>query len=313
MDGLGLEQGEAGDGQPAAGDTDAEHIAAAPQPARRMQRYRKLSTLSAAQLRGIDQMQLYSLLASGHQQQQEGQQQARQRVGVKSTAAAAGAGAGAGAERAVQQLQAGQAARYEHIRRRRGLSAFTITEQSADPLQHLASVYDVVRHEPQAGPAGSEAKATGEQDGVAAAAAQQQHQGRQHQQHQHRRPSRAQRAAQQYDEGTLLCNYLPMIREYLQAQGRQLPDPAAQQAGQGAAGGSQEAPAGMEEDGGSGSDGEYVYDLYAVVDDVPEGQAQEEGWWELHTSGHAPMVQVRRPLAAKGCRGAGCGRRTGLP
>jgi hypothetical protein len=308
MGGLGLEGPGTGAGSTveAADEAAVSNDTSADAPARRPQRYRKLSTLSATQLRAMDQQQLHNLLVSGVRQEQEG----RRRVGVKAGSLAASA-AEPSAERTEQRLQAGQSARYEHIRRRRGLSAFFITEQAEDPLQQLAAVYDVVRHEPldqEPGELDSEQRRAGNSAAAASAAVQRHH--RQLEQpraaaQQQRRPSRAQRAVQQYDEGTLMCNYLPMIRQYLESQGRHMPDPRPAQQQQQTAGssGAQDGAAGMEEgDEEAGSDSEYVYDLYAAAEGWGMGdgeeeqetrQAQDSEWWELHASGRAPVVQVR--------------------
>ncbi|KAI3428726.1 hypothetical protein D9Q98_007550 [Chlorella vulgaris] len=307
MGGLGLEGPETGAGSTAeaADEAAVSNDTSADAPARRPQRYRKLSTLSATQLRAMDQQQLHNLLVSGVRQEQEG----RRRVGVKAGSLAASA-AEPSAERTEQRLQAGQSARYEHIRRRRGLSAFSITEQAEDPLQQLAAVYDVVRHEPleqEPGELDSEQRRAGNSAAAASAAVQRHH--RQLEQpraaaQQQRRPSRAQRAVQQYDEGTLICNYLPMIRQYLESQGRHMPEPRPAQQQQPPAGssGGQGGLAGMEEgDDEAGSDSEYVYDLYAAAEGWGMGdgeeeqetrQAQDSEWWELHASGRAPVVQI---------------------
>lgn len=277
--------------------------ATAAAPAVRRQRFRRLSTLSAAQLRSIDGDQLASLLAA----QQE--VAAARRAGVKSSAGGGAGAAAAAAGRAAQQLQAGQAARYEQVQRRRGLAGpaaaggASVAGAEADPLQQLASVYDLVRRDgsEQGAPAAAAAAGPG-----AAAAGQQQAQ---------RRPSRAEQAAAQYDEGTLLCNYMPMIREYLASQGRPLPaegeGPAAASGGQAGsgddsqqgsdvtAGAAQQAPpSGSQGAGPAGQDSEgdeYVYDIYAALseDEGGEGREAEEQWWELHASGAAPVVQVR--------------------
>jgi hypothetical protein len=300
MASLGLEQQKAS--EPEAADAPAAT------PARRVQRFRKLSTLSAGQLRSMDQQQLHSLLAIR-------QQESQQRVGLKA-AALAGADNGS-CQRAAASLQVGQAARYEHIRRRRGLSSFSITEQLPDPLQQLASVYDLVRHEPEGAVHPTESATRGAQS----AAWPQRNGGAAHLHEETgggarqpggappRRPSRAQRAAVQYDEGTLLCNYLPMVRQYLRSQGRDLPDPQPAAAEGGAAEqqrqGGESCMEGVEGEGGP-SDSEYVYDLYAAVEDgggeeAATGGTHEEGWWELHRGGRTPVVQVRRRPTAPFC------------
>ena len=259
--GFGAAPEEQQDGGPAGGAAGGAAGEAEPdeKPAVRRQRYRKLSTLSATQLRGMDQQQLSTLLAARQQQQQQGAQQPPQqppvqpqqppaaRAGIKAAGGATTATAAA-AGRAAQHLQAGQAARYEQIRRRRGLSNFSITEHAADPLADLASVYDVVLHD--AKPAvGDEQPPSASGTGFGGAAA--------------RRPSAAQRAAAAHDEGTLMCNYMPMIREYLASQGRPLLGDGAAAGGgaaaAAAAGQQQQEEAAMEED-----DDEYVYDLYAA-------------------------------------------------
>lgn len=308
--GLGGQAAGAEEGVAQAPAGDGVDIAATA-PAVRRQRFRRLSTLSATQLRTIDGNQLASLLAA----QQEAA--AARRVGVKSSAAlsAEAAGAAAAAGRAAQQLQAGQAARYEQVRRRRGLAGPAAGKNApaagaeVDPLQQLASVYDLVRHDDSKEGAPAAVEAGGQQP--------------------QRRPSRAERAAAQYDEGTLLCNYMPMIREYLATQGRPLPaegvPPAAAGGGQpggqadsqqggGGTGGAQPArPTGSQGNGPSVQDGEgdeYVYDIYAALseDEAGEGRDAEEQWWELHASGAAPLVQVCGcvgVLGGGGVRGVG--------
>ncbi|KAL4428121.1 hypothetical protein ABPG75_002210 [Micractinium tetrahymenae] len=302
MAGLGLEgQAAVEEGAaPAPAGDDADAAAAA--PAARRQRFRRLSTLSAAQLRSIDGDQLASLLAAQHEAA------AARRSGIKSggAGAAGAAAAAATAGRAAQQLQAGQAARYEQIRRRRGLPGPPAAGSSpaaaaeADPLQQLASVYDLVRHDD------GEASAAAAPAGPGAAAGQRQSQQGEAQQSRQRRPSRAERAAQQYDEGTLLCNYMPMIREYLASQGRPLPAEekaaaaaaGAAQPGSAAGSGAQPAQPSGSQGGGPAnqdSDGdEYVYDIYAALseDEAGDGREVEEQWWELHAAGAAPVVQI---------------------
>jgi hypothetical protein len=192
----------------------------------------------------------------------------------------------------VAQLQAGQAARYEHIKRRRGLSAFAITEQAPDPLQKLAAVYDVVRHDEPLGDAATAGSTAGMMTDTQGPSARQPPQQQLNAAPPAGQNPQGRSAPRQYDEGTLLCNYLPMVREYLQSAGEDASQPQdqppdqqqTQQQGRGTAGADA-----MEE----GSDGEYVYDLYAAVEEGAEGQAEEEGWWDLHASGAAPVVQVR--------------------
>lgn len=294
MAGLGLGSQAAAEEAAAQAPSGECVDAAAAAPAVRRQRFRRLSTLSAAQLRSIDGDQLASLLAA---QQQAA---AARRAGVKSSdpSGTGAAAAAATAGRAAQQLQAGQAARYEQIRRRRGLAepasgaSGTAALAEADPLQQLASVYDLVRRDDneEVVPAGATPLQPPQ------------------------RRSRAERAAAQYAEGTLLCNYMPMVREYLASQGRPLPaegevsagagsgQPSSgadsQQPGASSAGSAQQVPpSGSQGHGPAGPDGEgedYVYDIYAALseDERGEGGEAEAQWWELHASGAAPVVQV---------------------
>lgn len=292
MAGLGLAQQQ--DAAPAdsteQGQAEAEAAAAA-QPATRWQRYRRLSTLSAAQLKAIDASQLSSLLSSGGSGSDSGDAALSQRrAPVKGGAPPAVSGT---AERAAGARQAGAAARYEQIRRRRGLSNFSITERAADPLEGLAAVVDLVAYPQEGGAAGTAGAADTAAGGTSSSSG---FGGPQPQ-----RPSRAQRAAQQYDEGTLMCNYLPMVREYLASQGRgDLPLPGS---GAAAAGGESGAagPDPMAADAAAEEDAdEYVYDLYAAVSEDEAGgsggEGQREAWQELHASGHAPVVQVGRTV-----------------
>ena len=97
-----------------------------------------------------------------------------------------------------------------------------------------------------------------------------------------------------------------VTREYLHSQGQAAPGEAAarrsqHEAGSGAAeaahGGAAAAAgddAGMHVDSGASSDGEYVYDLYAAVEEGEDDghSTPEEGWRELTASGRAPVVRV---------------------
>lgn len=285
MAGLGLSQQQAAAPADAAQQGQQQEPAeGAEQPAARRQRYRRLSTLSAAQLKAMDASQLSSLLASGSSSEAAAQL-AQRRAPVKGGLQPAGGGT---AERAAGARQAGAAARYEQIRRRRGgLSNFSITEQAADPLEGLAAVVDLVAY-PQEGSTAGASDAAG--NGSSSARTSSGFGGPQPQ-----RPSRAQRAAQQYDEGTLMCNYLPMVREYLASQGKAdlpLPGSTAAAGDEGSTPGADPmaADAAAEEEGDAD---EYVYDLYAAVpEDEAGGEGQREAWQELHASGHAPVVQI---------------------
>lgn len=285
MAGLGLaQQKEAAPADSTEQGQEPEAAGAAAQPAARRQRYRRLSTLSAAQLKAMDASQLSSLLAGGSGGDAAPPQR---RAPVKGAQQQGGSGT---AERAAGARQAGAAARYEQIRRRRGLSNFSITEQAADPLEGLAAVVDLVAYPQEDGAA--DAAGTAGAAGSSVAGASSGFGGPQPQ-----RPSRAQRAAAQYDEGTLLCNYLPMVREYLASQGRgDLPMPG------GAAAAADDPMAAADAAKEEGDADEYVYDLYAAVSDGEAGgsggEGQREAWQELHASGHAPVVQVRSRIVA---------------
>ena len=292
MAGLGLSQQQAAAPADATQQGQQEPAEVGAQPAARRQRYRRLSTLSAAQLKAMDASQLSSLLASGSSSEAAAQQ-AQRRTPIKGGLQPAGGGT---AERAAGARQAGAAARYEQIRRRRGLSNFSITEQAADPLEGLAAVVDLVAY-PQDGSAAGTSDAGNGSSGARASSG---FGGPQPQ-----RPSRAQRAAQQYDEGTLMCNYLPMVREYLASQGKaDLPLPGSQ-AGVAPGADPMAADAAAEEEGDAD---EYVYDLYAAVsEDEAGGEGQREAWQELHASGHAPVVQVGSSHRLAGLLEAGAG------
>lgn len=299
MAGLGLSQQQAAAPADAAQQGQQQEPAeGAEQPAARRQRYRRLSTLSAAQLKAMDASQLSSLLASGSSSEAAAQL-AQRRAPVKGGLQPAGGGT---AERAAGARQAGAAARYEQIRRRRGLSNFSITEQAADPLEGLAAVVDLVAY-PQEGSTAGASDAAG--NGSSSARTSSGFGGPQPQ-----RPSRAQRAAQQYDEGTLMCNYLPMVREYLASQGKAdlpLPGSTAAAGDEGSTPGADPmaADAAAEEEGDAD---EYVYDLYAAVpEDEAGGEGQREAWQELHASGHAPVVQVGSLHRLAGVLDAGAG------
>lgn len=168
LGGLGLEGGS----EPATGAQQPTR----PQP----QRFRRLTTLSAAQVSGLDEAQLAQLLAAQQQhaqqqhtllqhgeQQQEGQaaqneaaqgtQPPEPQAGVTAAvqaqppAARGGFAAPLPPFQQQQQHQPGPPAaggRYEQIRQRRGgLSVFRATEEGPDPLPGFARVYEVVRRE----------------------------------------------------------------------------------------------------------------------------------------------------------------------
>jgi hypothetical protein len=223
LSGLGLAPGAGG----------AAEAAAAP-PAR----FRRVSTLSAAQLGGLSAEALDALLRAGRKR-----------------------GADGGAPPPPQQPARRKAARYEQVRRVRGLTLFERTEAAPDPLRAARGVYDVVAH-------GAEEASPAPASPTAAAAA----------------------AA----EEALLCNYLPMVREYLAASGGGVS--AARSAAAAAA-------AASADEGAEGGDGDYVYDLYVAGEESAAGGgagADADGadadeaarWWELHRAGAAPAVRV---------------------
>ncbi len=155
------------------------------------------------------------------------------------------------------------------MRRRHGINNFERTEGRPDPLGTLgATLYDVVRHD----------EAWGEEAGRGTRAAAQ-------------RAWRERDAAAQFPEGTLLCNYMPMVREYLAEQQQ------AQQAKQEGAGGT--APMAVEGEG-EGGEGEYVYDLYAAAGSDDEamveggegGRQAAQRWLELAAEGRATIVRI---------------------
>lgn len=223
-----------------------------PAPCRR--HFRRLATLSARQLSTLDQTQLQQLLSQTRPQQQRAQQPQQGR----------GAAAAAAAERAQHGLQAGQTARYEQVMRRRGASASGQAQAAADPLQSLAQVHDVVRRDTEE-EQGQHARQLGQR-------------------------GRCQQAGPPYEEGTLLCNYLPMVREYLQQQQSEQTHWQQQQAlAAGAAGAGGAAGLGCSgEEGGEAGD-EFVYDLYFAASDAEEpGEELEDGC----SGRRAPVVHI---------------------
>ena len=142
--------------------------------------------------------------------------------------------------------------RYEQIRRRRGLTNFEVTESAVDPLRGVASVHDVVRiSEVESGNAKNQSMTIAE-------------------------------------ENTLLCNYMPMVREYLDEEEKQNSTTT-------------------DDVMDTSTDG-YVYDLYieaeqqypfgngkdtaGTEDGDTNNEEDEDAWWEMHIRGGAPVVQI---------------------
>lgn len=123
------------------------------------------------------------------------------------------------------------ASRYEQIRRRGGLTNFEVTEAASDPLRDVSGLCDVVRMDAE-GPGATTAA------GLAP------------------------------EESALLCNFLPMVREYLDEEA---------------------AKHGADSAGDMDADG-YVYDLY--VEASAADTEGDEGWHELHARGQAPVVHI---------------------
>jgi len=69
------------------------------------------------------------------------------------------------------------------------------------------------------------------------------------------------------EEDALLCNYLPMVREYLNTSSKDAADV-------------------VEVD----ADGDYVYDLY--IEDMETSGSESDIWWEAHRRGACPVVQI---------------------
>lgn len=206
----------------------------AAQPAR--QRFRRVTTLSGAQLSTMDTSKLQCMLKDAPKPAlQAGQEGAAATPGMTPPQPVVGA------------------ASYEQIRHRRGLNNFERTEAVADPLRAVTGqVYDVVRR------AESEADAAGRRA---------------------RERELARQAAAQYEEGTLLCNYMPMVREYLHTQGDSAAGDGTEASGQGV------------ED----MDAEYVYDLYVAEVGAAQGEEGEDeaaAWWQLHSAGATPVVRI---------------------
>jgi hypothetical protein len=163
---------------------------------------------------------------------------------------------------------------YHQIRTRNGLTNFEVTESAPDPLRCLASVHDVVcmdveRHD--APPRnGTDVTAHGNACNVDAPAAAQGGE--------HLHGSNAQHGE------SLLCNYMPMVREYLENK----------------------------QDNKVHTDidmDEYVYDLYVEAASRKPGDVDGDGtggdadvdenadvglhaWWDLHGRGIAPIVRI---------------------
>lgn len=268
LDSMSLAGSGAAAGQAPAAATDNAH---------NLSRFSRLTTLSAAEISSLSQMQLAMLLEAQRlrQQQEQHEVQRQQELAAQTdaegqAAAAPAAGAAVGAP-AVAATAAGPGAaaagaRYEQIRqpaRRRGLSLFQATESGPDPLAGFATIYEVVRHEQQVA---REQAGSGKR-----------HRGRVHD---GQPPS-----WQAFPEGTLMCNDQPAVRE-----------PAAAAAALGVDGAAQMDVASEEaqdEGHGGGEDGDqeddYVYDLYCPA--VEEGEGADR-WMELHASGRAPVIQV---------------------
>jgi hypothetical protein len=277
------------------------------------QRFSRLTTLSAAQVSSLSEVQLNHLIQAQRQQHQQPaaaperpQQQLppsqeplpSQPVDGSGHAAASVAPAPWVAPAPQEPAAASgpaapsTASRYEQIRqRRRGVTLFQATEAGPDPLAGFATVYEVVQRDSsgEEGGRGPRKQRGGEPELRGGAATQ---------------PA----AWRQYAEGTLMCNQQPMVREAAAAAAAAPagptaePAPAPPSAAAPGAGAPQPAApsldgygcaAGMEAEGAAGEgsgDDEYVYDLYAAASPA-EGEAE---WWrEMHSSGRAPVIQVR--------------------
>lgn len=201
---------------------NAAAAAAPPQQAgHKLQRFSRLTTLTAAELARTAPEQLEQLLAA-----QRANPQSRKRE-LESPAAAENS------RPALPERPQGEAVRYEQVRRRRGLTNFEVTEGAPDPLKNIGAVYDIVHLDPA--PAISP------------------------------------------EDNALLCNYLPMVREYLHSTDGARTGPGTTNND------ISEATEGMEEDG-------YVYDLY--VEAGADSDEVSDSWMELHRKGAAPTVHI---------------------
>ena len=156
--------------------------------------------------------------------------------------------------------------RYEQIRRRKGLTNFEITESVRDPLRNLGgSVYDVVRMDVDDDSTTSQGPTVTNK------------------------------------EREILCNFLPMVREYIaeeETTKKQNGASSAHSNASDAAGGSLltsgSTSSKMDIPHGSQTDADlsgYVYDLYVEADDV-DNSLEVESLWDLHSRGFAPVVQI---------------------
>jgi hypothetical protein len=160
--------------------------------------------------------------------------------------------------------------RYEQIRRRRGLTNFEVTESAVDPLRGLASVQDVVRISEEREP-GHNSNNNGRN-------------GTKNNKNSHG----ASFSQPTQEENQLLCNYLPMVREYLDEESQKQNSTTADDV--------------MDTNG-------YVYDLYIEAETQynksspgnttgtgNEGDTEEDydedAWWDMHIRGGAPVVQI---------------------
>jgi len=170
--------------------------------------------------------------------------------------------------------------RYEQIRRRRGLTNFEVTESAVDPLRGFASVHDVVRI--------SEATDHQQQGRFMSGG---------------NRSNGGKNQFMSAEDNILLCNYLPMVREYLKEEEEKHLDKNHQNS----------TTTTSTTDDVMDADG-YVYDLYIEAQQQypfgtttsgtghntingtathgDEGVDDEDAWWEMHLRGGAPVVQI---------------------
>ena len=167
-------------------------------------------------------------------------------------------------------------ARYTQLRRRRGLAApahpTIVTgaagdpDDSGDPLRTLCRVYDLELYP-------SEARHSADVAARKAARAART-----------REAARARALASQ--EQLMLCNYVPMLQEVLQAQGITVAD-ADLVSGRG--GDVAMAAAGGEEE-------DYVFDVYTVDEDANDGTgAADDAACDMGTADQAPLLAVYDP------------------
>lgn len=247
----------------AEGGETSEAAAAVPSLPQR-KRYRKLATMTAAEMMQAGSEKLQQLLASGPSSEPTKQ-------GNFHTTASNGASRGSPSAAAAPSLSSKPAgARYEQIRRRRGLTNFEITESLPDPLRDLGSLYDVVR---------MDIDEVSNTPGVNEA------------------------------QGALICNLLPMVREYLAEEEGTKKRKEENGNGHGAASFAHtttQSDASLDpstsvrtsdrtaqieaSDDVEIGDG-YVYDLY-IEAGTGDNAEEEERWWDLHARGGAPVVQI---------------------